>query len=188
MGRAACVLGVDPGLASFGYTSMYVTASMEWVKDVGVIRTKKSDKKQKVLASDDNFRRAQEVAKQFSEYVRKLKPAAVAAEAMSFPRNASTAAKMAMAWGVLAEVCRVYDLPMVQATPQQIKKCLCDNKSAKKEAVQESLMDRYPGQFSTFMDLYPSGAWEHGFDAVGAVVTCLDSDVVRMARRLAEQG
>jgi len=188
MGRAACVIGVDPGFANFGYGVMFLGTGVEWITEVSVIRTQKTNKKQNVKAAADNFRRAQEISKAFHKVVNKVKPAAIVAETMSFPRNASVAAKMAMAFGVLADICYVYDLPMVQATPQEIKKYLCDNKSATKEAVQEALLGRYPGQFDAFMKVVPRSKWEHGFDSIGAILTSLDSDVVRMARRMAEQG
>jgi len=110
---------------------------------------------------------------------------AIAAESMSFPRNAGSAAKVAMTWGILSDLCHIYQLPMVQATPQEIKKTLCDNKSATKTDIQNALERLYSDQFSPFMRSTPRGQWEHGFDSIGAVVTCLNSDVIRMARGMA---
>ena len=51
-----------------------------------------------------------------------------------------------------------------------------------KEEIRDVLLERYPKQFDAFMASTPGGQWEHGFDSVGALVTCLDSDVLRMAR------
>jgi len=97
-----------------------------------------------------------------------------------------------MAWGILADICHVYQLPMVQATPQDIKKALCNNKSASKEDIRRAMEARYPDQFEDFKARFPAkkppqpnGQWEHGFDAAGSVVTCLDTDVLRMARGMA---
>lgn len=185
MSREVFILGVDPGFASFGFGIVNLLPTSEFVIKVDVVRTQKSPKKLNVKAADDNFRRSQAIAAVLHDVVRKYQPMAIAAEAMSFPRNASAAAKVAMAWGILSDVCHVYQLPMVQATPQEIKKTLCGNKSATKEDVQKALEGRYEHQFQHFTGVVPAGQWEHGFDAVGAVVSCLDSDVIRMARGMA---
>lgn len=182
MSREVYVLGVDPGFASFGVAVVRLDRALEQVVAVQVLRTQKSSKKQNVKAADDNFHRAQEIASNLHTLVKLWQPMAIAAEAMSFPRNASAAAKVAMAWGLLVDLSVVYSLPMVQATPQEIKKILCRDKSATKEQVQEALQTRYPDQFATFTKEVPGGQWEHGFDAVGAVVACLGTDVLRMAR------
>lgn len=161
---------------------MKLTASTEKVRLVEVIRTKKSVKKQNVKAADDNFRRAGAIATVLHDVVGTWAPMAIAAEAMSFPRNASAAAKVAMTWGILADLAQVHHLPFVQATPQEIKKSLCGKQTATKADVREALLTLYKGQFDRFMEGTPEGQWEHGFDAVGSVVACLDSDIVRMAR------
>lgn len=180
--RPIIVLGVDPGFASFGYSIVQLFPKSEEVLSVNVIRTKKSVKKQKVLVADDNFRRARAIAAILMEVISTHMPAAIAAEGMSFPRNASAAAKVAMAWGILAAVVEDLQLPLVQGTPQQIKKTLTGKTTASKEEVRDVLLERYPGQFAAFMQSTPTGQWEHGFDSAAAVVTCLDSDVLRMAR------
>lgn len=185
MGREVFILGLDPGFASFGLGLVRLLPSSEEVMKVDVIRTQKSPKKLNVKAADDNFRRSQAIAAVLHETVKKWQPVALAAEAMSFPRNASAAAKVAMAWGIVSDLCYLYQLPIVQATPQEIKKALCNNKSATKEDIQKALEARHGYEFQHFTSSVPAGQWEHGFDAVGAVVTCLDSDVVRMARGMA---
>lgn len=189
--RSVCILGVDPGFASFGFGVVRLLPDGEEVGRVDVIRTSKSAKKKNVKAADDNFQRAQAIATVLHDVVKEYEPLAIAAEAASWPRNASASAKVAMAWGLLADLCLIYQLPMVQASPQEIKKALCGNKSATKVAIQTKLEALYPGQFDDFKGRFPAkkppqpnGQWEHGFDAVGAVVACLDSDVVKMARGL----
>lgn len=189
MSREVYVLGVDPGFASFGYAVVRLTQTAEVVTAVNVIRTQRSDKKRNIKAADDNFRRGQEIAAELYNAVKRFKPRVLTAEAASWPRNASATAKVAMSWGILITLCHQFQLPMVQASPQEIKKTLCGNKSATKESVRRALEDRYPGQFDSFKDSYPAkrppkpnGQWEHGFDAVGSVVACLDTSVLRMAR------
>ena len=184
MSNEVYILGVDPGFASFGWCIVHLLPQGEEVMKVDVIRTEKSTKKKNVKASDDDFHRSQEIATVLHEVVKMWKPRAVAAEAMSFTRNASSAAKVARVWGVLADLCFVYSLPMTQASPQEIKKVLCGDKAATKEQVQQALETRYQHDFLLFTQQVPKGQWEHGFDAAGAVVACLDTDVLKMARRM----
>jgi Holliday junction resolvasome RuvABC endonuclease subunit len=192
MGREVCVLGVDPGFASFGMAVVRLFPERERVLSVQVVRTKKSPKKRNVKVADDNFCRARAIASMVRETVKRWKPLAIAGETMSFPRNASAAAKVAMTWGILADLTEDLQLPMATATPQEIKKVVCDIKTATKEDVRRALEARYPRQFDAFKAEFPAkkppqpnGQWEHGFDAVGAVVACLDTDVIRMARGMA---
>lgn len=189
MGREVFILGADPGFASFGLTVARLLKESEEFIETDVIRTEKSAKKKGVKASDDNFHRGQIISARLHTLVKKYQPMAIAAEAASWPRNAGATAKLAMSWGILIDLCYVYQLPMVQGSPQEIKKALCDDKAASKESVRRAMEGRYPGQFDEFKARYPArkppspnGRWEHGFDAAGAVVTCLDTDVLRMAR------
>jgi Holliday junction resolvasome RuvABC endonuclease subunit len=52
---SAVILGIDGGLASLGWAAVSVTGSC--IVGMGVIHTSKTDKKRRVLASDDNVRR-----------------------------------------------------------------------------------------------------------------------------------
>ena len=189
MRREVYILGTDPGFASFGFGITQLFPDSERVVRVDVIRTEKSNKKLNVKAADDNFRRGQAIAKVLDEVVKEYQPMAITAEAASWPRNAGATAKVAMSWGILIYLCYQYRLPMAQASPQEIKKALCDDKSATKEDVRRALEGRYPDQFNEFKHRFPArkppkpnGQWEHGFDAIGSTVTCLDTDVIRMAR------
>jgi crossover junction endodeoxyribonuclease RuvC len=176
------VLGVDPGLASFGWGAVRLFPKLERIVRVEVIKTKPSPKKLKVLAADDTSRRARELATTLREVITRFKPVVIAAEAYSAPRHASSAGKLNRAWGVLDGLTVEFSLPLVQTSPQAIKKLLCEDASASKAQVQAALELRYDRQFQSFVERSPKGDLEHGFDAVGAVVACLDSDVILMAR------
>lgn len=175
------VLGIDPGFASVGYAVVCLHPVRETVMKIGVIHTEKSGVKQNVLAADDNLRRAREVFTALN--LQTAWVTALCAESMSFPRNSQAAAKVAMTWGVIAALAEWKGFPIVQASPQAIKKVLCGAKNASKEDVQQALQMRYgkvPG-----MEELSKGDMEHAFDALAAVVCCLDSEVVRMARKMA---
>jgi Holliday junction resolvasome RuvABC endonuclease subunit len=182
---------MDPGFASFGVGVVQLFPDHEKVVEVDVIRTKASSKKCNVRSTNDNFRRAEEIATQLRRFIKVYRPKVFTAEALSLPRNASTSSKLSISWGILACFTTGWSIPMLQSTPQELKMMLCNDKSASKLDIQRALERRYPGQFDTFKYKFPpknptkpNGQWEHGFDAVGSIVSCLDTEVMRMARGL----
>lgn len=188
------ILGVDPGFANFGWAVVQIDAGASLyqleplpgggtiaVVAMGVLETEKANKKQKVLASDDNFRRARLIARWFYSELPGV-PQVLCAESMSFPRNASAAAKVAMTWGILATVCELQELPMVMASPQEVKVGVCGEKSASKEQVIAALNQRFPEAERCVKGL-AKGKLEHPYDALAAIVTCIDSEVIRAIRK-----
>ena len=209
------VLGFDPGFAKLGWVQVAIFPDREEVLAMGIVSTEKSSVKRKVLAADDNVRRGREVADavkglfSIGQYnqgtlvvpatqdadgkrIRKHRVLsayptvrAVCAESMSFPRNASAAAKMAITWGVLIDRLFETNMPLVQSTPQEIKDALCGVKSASKEEVRDAVVKRYGQGLHAMLKGYAGGDHNHAFDALAAVVAGLDSDVIRMARKMA---
>lgn len=175
------ILGIDPGFAALGCAVMEVTAGSERVLQVEVVRTEKSNRKAHVRAAEDQHRRACILAGVLHRLVAEYRVVAFAVEAPSFGRggNGSGAAfKTGISWGVISTLALLLDLPVVQASPQDVKKALCGRKNASKEDVEGAIERRYP-------DL----SWprakddrEHVADAAGVVVACLDSEVVRALR------
>jgi Holliday junction resolvasome RuvABC endonuclease subunit len=205
--RRVNILGIDPGFASVGYAVVSFEPDHNYVgvmrsggtqvPVMGTIRTEKSDKKRSVKASDDNLRRGREIHSALS-FLMGPKPdthpaipfkfggeplniQAVCVESMSFPRSASTAQKIGITWGIISAVSGWFDVPIVQASPQEIKKQVCGAKNASKENVQETLA----GRFDIDLVLFPKTLREHPFDALGAVIACQDSEVIRMALKMA---
>jgi Holliday junction resolvasome RuvABC endonuclease subunit len=172
--------GFDPGLANFGWAKVILTRSDILVRGMGVIRTEPENKKRKVLASDDNVRRARVIARELKGWLPEV--SAICAESMSFPRNSSAAAKLGNSWGVVSALSEVYDLPVVQESPQKIKKCVTGNSSAPKDEVRDALIERFACQ--DFLKGFPASVHEHAWDALASIVACLDSDVVRLARQM----
>jgi crossover junction endodeoxyribonuclease RuvC len=175
------VLGLDPGFASLGHTLVELDRERATIKAVGVFRTAKLSTKQHVLAADDNLRRARDISAFLTTLCGRWDPKAICAESMSFPRNASAAAKVAMAWGTIAACSDRLGIPVVQASPQHVKLAVCGRKDASKEDVQAALRQRFP-ELPGFLDKTPTGQLEHPYDAVGAVVACMDSEVLRLLR------
>lgn len=183
------LLGIDPGFASIGFAVVRLYPDREEIESLTVFTTEKAEKKRKVLASDDNFRRARSIAEALGGFLGAPQVEAICAESMSFPRSSSVAAKMAMCWGVLAAFAFNRGIPVLQATPKEIKKKLCGNGSASKDDIEAALVARH-GRSTIEEALVKGfvtrkGDREHPLDALAAVVACLDSEVVRMARRMA---
>lgn len=176
------VLGLDPGFASIGYAVVEL-ASMQPVQ-AGVIRTKKSDAKRNVRASEDNLERAKEIAEEIQGLLKQYDIKLVCAETMSYPRNSAAAAKMAMCWGVLAGISQQHGLPVAQATPQEVKKAVCQKRDASKEDVQKAVTKLFPS-IGGLLDDTPRSMWEHPHDALAAVVACASSEVFLLARKMA---
>jgi crossover junction endodeoxyribonuclease RuvC len=187
------VLGIDPGFASIGYSVVDVLEDRLAVISMGVIRTEKSSKKTGIRASDDNLNRAKEISRELATLIDHHHITVICAETMSYPRNASAAAKMAMCWGVLATLADRYNLPITQASPQEIKKAVCGKKDASKEEVQEAVRTMFPVTAEGvtkqgcpyILREVPRSLWEHPFDALAAVVACRESEVLLLARRMA---
>lgn len=175
------VLGVDPGFAALGLAAVDVSPDGEHLVDCWVVTTEPSTRKQAVRDSEDNARRAREITRALQTALDVHRPTVVAAETMSWPRNASSAAKVALAWGALCALLERGGLPLVQASPQDVKRAVCGVKNASKDDVALAVEARFPEV------TWPTKATlqEHAADAIAVVVACLDSELVRLARRAA---
>jgi Holliday junction resolvasome RuvABC endonuclease subunit len=174
------VLGIDPGFATCGLAAVDVTPGAERVVELQVVRTEKSKRKLDVRASDDNVRRASELEAALSVCCSRHRPVALACD---WPRDATTSAKVGIAWGVVVAVAHRFAIPIVQASPQaqrRIKQALCGSKTATKDDVILAIEQRFPGvQWPE-----PPSLREHAADAAAAVLACMDSSALQMARRL----
>jgi len=177
------ILGLDPGFANIGWCMGTLTDGLLVVSDLGTIETKKDTRK--VLVSVDNMRRAREITEALAglvwshdgvEVVREVDCLCV--EEMSYPRNASNAAKMAMTWGVISAVSEMWGLPVVQASPQQIKEAVTNSRKASKQMMLGCLQADYP-EIEGLLAPIPSSRREHPVDALGAIVACINSEIVR---------
>jgi Holliday junction resolvasome RuvABC endonuclease subunit len=177
------VLGIDPGFANLGWVLVELdgAAGKEVLLDMGLVTTEKSAKKQNVLASNDNYRRAREISRALRALPR---PRVICCEAMSFPRSSSAAAKVAMTWGVVADYCESEGVAMLMASPKELKHAVCQNAGASKSDVQKALRLRFgarPAELLTAAGV-PASGQEHPYDALAAVVACLNSETLTLLR------
>jgi len=198
--RNAILLGIDPGFASFGYAALCLApppSDRIRVNSIGVFETEKASKKAHVLATEDNLKRAREIAAFLEEWIasqdnERNRVIAICAESMSWPRNASVTAKMGITWGVIAAVARALRIPIFQASPQEVKKTVTGFKSAKKEDVALGVGKRVAALVAGrqgFMDYVnaieaiPQTKQEHPIDALAVAMTCARADAIQIARR-----
>lgn len=175
------VLGIDSGFASCGLAAVELQPGGEKLLRTWVTRTEKSDKKLGVRSADDTARRAREIAAEIEVALTTYKPCAIAVESPSWPRNAGVAAKMGVAFGVVFALAEWRGIPLVMASPQEVKKAMCGAKNASKDEIVLAVERRFPEVEWPRL----RSTWEHAADAIAVVVACLPSDALRMARRLA---
>lgn len=166
-------MGIDPGFASTGVVVARLNGLV--VEDFAftTIRTKKAKKGSLIYASQDNANRTKQLARDLKLLFDDFRPDAVCVEAMSFPRNASVAAKMALCWGVIGALSELYKAPILQASPQVIKQRLTGSKSASKEEVELAVRnlvgtDRVDDALTLAQVI--KGQKEHAMDALAACV------------------
>jgi len=175
------LLAIDPGFAALGIALVTVEQRVAGkltfhVEAAKLIETTKDDRKSTVLAADDNVIRLLALHGKLAAFYeeafaptnphRHLPLRALCAEGQSWPRSASVAAKVGMAWGVLASFAASYALPVFQLSPQKVKKQLCGKLSASKEEVAAEVHRR-----TGFAALdVPASKREHLFDAVAVAL------------------
>jgi crossover junction endodeoxyribonuclease RuvC len=188
MAPSVLVLGIDPGLASCGLAVLDVAPERPRVVAVRAFASKPSARKRHTYASDDTYERASALAEAVAEYLAggpgSPEPVrAVCVEAMSYPRHASAAHKMGVAWGTIAAVVSSRRVPLVQASPQKIKTLTAGARNASKGAVALAVAARVDGLEAALRDVRET-AEEHVFDAIGAVLACSESPVLRVLQDL----
>jgi Holliday junction resolvasome RuvABC endonuclease subunit len=170
------LLGVDPGFANFGWALCDYEGGDLVPLRMGTISTEKD--KRRVLVCEDNVKRFRKLSAAFDSVVVQSggdrNSIAICAESMSFPRNASASAKVAMAWGLILS----YDLPLIQRSPQEVKLAVAGSRSASKAKI-ETILTRSHPTIPMLLGGVPKSRWEHPVDAFAVVVACLDDPLIR---------
>lgn len=177
------VLGVDPGFGAFGYALAGYSPEHDTheVRAMGVIRTKKATKKQRILASEDNFQRARDIARRLATILSVNDVKALAFESFSPPQRASKSnlVKIGFPYGILASLAVTHDLPTVQMSPQTIRKSLGGVGS--KKGVEDLLRGAFP-EAERALTGTPESMRNHAWDALAAYLAAWDTDTMRMLR------
>jgi Holliday junction resolvasome RuvABC endonuclease subunit len=182
------LLALDPSFRNTGWAVISLGKATELVVQVGVIRTKKADKKLKAFAGDDNHRCAKEIATALDTLLEEWMPDLVLAEAQSGSKNSRAAQLMGMGWGVISAVTCIRDVTVLQVPPTLVKEANTGSKKASKKEIEAAVKRRYSGaeKLMEAANINP-GDREHVWDAISVAIACFDSNEVRTLRRIAER-
>ena len=122
------ILGIDPGLATVGYSLVDVQGNKFSVIDYGIIRT---------TTDCEDIKRLQLIYKQLKGLIKDFKPEQMAVEELFFNKNAKTAIRVGQARGVILLCGAEADLEVAEYTPLQIKQAVVGYGRAEKNQVQE---------------------------------------------------
>lgn len=182
------VLAVDGGFGAMGVARVLVrwpdvaavgVGPTVGVARAGVVRTHKGESG--LSDSQDNEVRTRRIVQFLREWMHGAD--AVVVEAMSHMQNASSAAKVAMALAAVYSTAEHAGLPIVQVSPQALKRVLgaryergmdkAEAKARSKAAVRAAV-DTRVGSLDAVLAHVPEGLREHPYDAVAVVLAALD--------------
>jgi Holliday junction resolvasome RuvABC endonuclease subunit len=193
MSNYPMVVGVDPGFANFGVAVIRILPEGEEIVRIDVFRTKSQTRRRHLLAVDDDSRRLAWLGDQFGGICEEYKVRAVIAEEKRRLPHSGSAAKLAMGWAVAVLIARLRGIPFRQVTPGEIKLATAGSEKASKAQVQDAIRGMYSGsqalrdfdqKTANPRTVKPQKHREHGYDAVGAVIAALDSDIISTLRSM----
>ena len=172
------LLGIDGGFAAMGYAVASWDNDHLDVLEMGLLETKKSARK--VPVSEDNDRRARLLCRKLLNIVFGHEIDGICSESMSFPPSSSASCKLCLSRGVVDAVAEIHLISTVQKSPQDIKMAAAGSRTASKGQIRAALSMHYPSSMEAFEKAgVTASKAEHCWDALGAIVACLDTDIVR---------
>lgn len=173
------VTGFDPGFANLGWSRCAWDGTDLSIVAGGVLHTQPSQKKRRVRAVDDAVRRIRELVHDLAPIVRSSHVVTMESLAHAKGGTKQIATKQGMAIGAIVTLCDVFNKPLLQSTPQEIKKLLCGSMKASKEDVRASLLRNYPA-FKSVLDKLAEQKKEHCADSLGSIVAGIRTEEVRL--------
>ncbi len=170
-------MGLDAGLKDAGMSICEVEGGK--LTQVLAIRHVLTVEKNERYASESMLARAGEHFDVMREYIDDWNPRVIFCESESFPQNMRSAIMIAHWWGVLASIRRLYRLPVIHSSPQDIKAraSASRKKTASKADLQAGAQEVVPGATALFEEAGRNNADSaHPWDSIGAVIAGLESD------------
>lgn len=130
------ILGIDPGTGICGFGVIDAARNNNNLitpVDFGVITTPPH------TPIED---RLMDIYNSLHEIIELNQPNLVSVEKLFFTKNITTGISVAEARGVILLVCKQHNLPIFEYTPNEIKKTISGNGSAKKQQMQEMVRIR----------------------------------------------
>lgn len=187
------VLGLDVSMTATGWVLCSVNqANLVTLTDCSVLTTEKLESGEKVSLTMDSIRRAMKIHNALSEalYGTPGGPVVdlVVVEGMSWPRNAGSSIKMAMAWGAIAPL--IGGFPLIEVGPQELKVTVAGSRSATKKEVEAAVRKRIPPTSSELLEalILKRALREHCWDALGAILASQATEKYRLLQTGMRQG
>ena len=182
------LMGLDPGLASFGLALVEVPAQgLPRVRMLEIFRTEKAAKKRNLRQADDLSDRSRQIWRWLDGTCEVYRPAIIAVESCALPfgkARFSVVSALGRVRGLVDALAGHRSAAILELTPQEMKQYTAGNKSATKDEVRLALEKLYPeacAQWPRQKTLV-----EHAADALGAAHCALQSDFVRALRHATE--
>ncbi len=126
------IVGIDPGLATIGLgvldaRSPYDMQAVEWL----TIKTK---------AGESASSRLAEIHADLTAFLRQTKPELAVVEKLFFATNEKTAMDVSQARGCILLALEQEHIPLMEATPLQLKSCITGDGKASKDQVRDMLV------------------------------------------------
>ena len=171
------ILGIDPGFAKLGWCLM--TANGNRVLDAGIVETKKAQQKGVMYSANDNIQRLRVLLDGVGGAIGK-DTRLLCMESASFVRSAKVMHQIGMARGGIVSMAYEHRVPLLEASPRQIKVAVTGKASASKQEIAKALAALHP----EMLPLLPraKSKHEHMWDALGAIKACMRSDVYLMVK------
>ena len=120
------IFGVDPGIARTGYGIIEEKMGRTALLTYGCITTKPNDQSKRLMI----------VHHELKELLRFYQPACVAVEQLYFAKNTTTALIVSEARGVILLTAALFDVPVFEYTPNQVKLAVTGSGTADKQQIQ----------------------------------------------------
>ena len=122
------ILGIDPGLATTGFSVLEISGQTTLLKDFGVFLTQKTD---------STAERLFQIGKDFEEILKKWNPDILAIEKLVFVKNVTNGLLVAEARGVVLEKAFAHGLKICEFLPTAVKSGVTGNGHASKNQMQK---------------------------------------------------
>lgn len=128
--KTKTVLGIDPGLARFGWAIVTISAQPQLIA-AGCLTTSSRQSTPERLSA---------LAKKLRSVIREYSPASMSVEELFFSKNVSTAMVVGHARGIALLIAAEHNLPIREFSPTTIKSALTGYGRADKRQVQSMVM------------------------------------------------
>lgn len=178
------LIGIDSGLAAFGVAVADVSDAGLRFGHVEVWTTRPTAKKRRIRKADETAERIRTLAGCLHQLVVQMKPIALCVEAVALPfgrSRPSVVSALGRARGIVDTLAEVHRLPVLEWTPQEVKRVITGTEDASKDAVRVGLEAKYvelAAQWPVQKTLV-----EHAADAAAVIHASRNADVVLAALR-----